>query len=181
MTKPCLVCGVPTDASHCTEHQPAPWQHRESSARSRGYSTSWDKLSRRARRLQPFCTDCGTTDDLQLDHTARTWERIDQGKVVRLKDTGGVVCGPCNVERGAARGRTDDQGTGPSRGAPGPRGKAQSPSHTARRIGGRRGWLLLAGSKHQEQHDPDNDGDHNKEKPDEQQSSHVRNNTGSLP
>jgi 5-methylcytosine-specific restriction protein A len=129
MTKPCLTCGEPAPSTYCDEHEPQPWQHREGNSRARGYSTAWDKLSRRARKMQPFCTDCGATDDLQLDHTARTWERIDAGKVVRLKDTGGVVCGPCNRRRGAGRGR-EDQGTGPVEASKGPRRKARSPLHT---------------------------------------------------
>lgn len=128
--KPCLTCGTPTDNSRCEEHEPKSWQHREGSARARGYSTSWDALSRRARRIQPWCTDCGGTDDLQLDHIERTWARVDAGKVVRLRDTGGVVCGPCNRRRGAARGR-DDQGTGPLGARVGPPDEAKSPLHTA--------------------------------------------------
>lgn len=141
MSKPCLVCGVPSPASHCDEHTPKPWNHREGSSRSRGYSASWDRLSRRARRLQPFCSDCGATDDLQLDHIARTWERLEAGKTVRLKDTGGVVCGPCNRRRGSGRDRdqtsandplTSPQthGESPLETELGPRGKPQSPLHT---------------------------------------------------
>ncbi len=128
--RPCLTCGNPSSASYCTEHEPRPWQHRDGNARDRGYSTAWDKLSRRARRLQPFCSDCGATRDLQLDHTQRTWERVDAGKVVRLRDTGGVVCAACNRRRGAGRGRTDRleaQGTGPGVEPPGSRGQAESP------------------------------------------------------
>lgn len=124
--KPCLTCGEPVAGTYCAEDEPRTWQHREGSARARGYSPSWDRLSRRARLLQPFCSDCGSTDDLQLDHTARTWERIDAGKVVRLKDTGGVVCGPCNRRRGAGRGR-ETHGTGTLDAPTGPRGKPQSP------------------------------------------------------
>lgn len=137
MTKSCLRCGAPSPSSYCPEHTPKTWNHREGSSRSRGYSTSWDKLSRRARRLQPFCTDCGATDDLQLDHTPRTWELIDAGKTPRLKDTGGVVCGPCNRRRGSGRNRVEPSAIGslaaaqthgddPSDAPQGPRGKADS-------------------------------------------------------
>lgn len=127
--RPCLVCGDPSEDTRCPDHAPASWSHRVGSARARGYSTAWDKLSRRARKLQPFCTDCGSTDDLQLDHTEWTWQRIDAGKVVRLKDTGGVVCGPCNRARGAARGRADTQGGYPAERTSGPPSKAKFPSH----------------------------------------------------
>lgn len=131
---PCLTCGEPAPSSYCDQHTPAAWSHREGSARGRGYSTAWDKLSRRARRLQPFCSDCGATDDLQLDHTEHTWQRIEAGKVVRIKDTGGVVCGPCNVARGAARGRSETHAGGTFGGTSGPRGKAQGPSLTSMRV-----------------------------------------------
>lgn len=128
MMRPCLTCGEPSPGSYCTAHEPASWMDRRArSSRERGYDSAWDRLSRRARRLQPFCSDCGATSDLQLDHTARTWERIDAGKVVRLKDTGGVVCGPCNRARGAGRGRPETQGGGPNDAVKEPRGKAQSP------------------------------------------------------
>lgn len=128
MTKPCLTCGAPSSESYCSEHRSASWQHPVGSARDRGYSAAWDRLSRRARRLQPFCSDCGDTQDLQLDHTEHTWARIEAGKVVRLSDTGGVVCGRCNRRRGAARGRGGDQGDGPIGAAKGPGGKPQTPS-----------------------------------------------------
>lgn len=44
--KPCLTCGEPTPSSYCDEHAPKPWQHREGSARARGYDAAWDKLSK---------------------------------------------------------------------------------------------------------------------------------------
>jgi len=33
------------------------------SARELGYDAQWDRLSKRARRMQPFCIDCGSTED----------------------------------------------------------------------------------------------------------------------
>ena len=53
---PCLDCGEPTTGPRCPEHTVDP----KASATDRGYDGAWTKLSRRARRLQPFCTDCGT-------------------------------------------------------------------------------------------------------------------------
>jgi len=76
--RPCLDCGEPTALTRCPEH--------------RGYDAEWDRLSRRARRLQPWCSDCGSTEDLQADHLPSAWERRAQRKPLRLKDIE-VVCG----------------------------------------------------------------------------------------
>lgn len=69
----------------------------------RGYGAAWQRLSKRARAAQPFCTDCGTPEDLTADHSEETWKRVEAGKVLRLQDVD-VVCRRCNSERGAARG-----------------------------------------------------------------------------
>lgn len=69
----------------------------------RGYDNRWAKLSKRARELQPFCSDCGRTDHLTGDHTVEAWKRWEAGKSIRLKDID-VVCRDCNSDRGAARG-----------------------------------------------------------------------------
>lgn len=110
---PCRECGEPTRNTHCEEcakvQQRRRPRHRKHSpkppAKDRGYGTKWRKLSELARRKQPFCSDCGATDDLQADHTPEAWERYEQGLPLRLKDID-VVCGPCNRKRGAARGAT---------------------------------------------------------------------------
>lgn len=77
--------------------------NQKKSRKQRGYNYAWEKLSLKARRLQPFCSDCNTTDDLQADHTPEAWERHEQGLPIRLQDID-VTCGPCNRRRGAARG-----------------------------------------------------------------------------
>lgn len=97
--KPCLTCGEPSDQTRCTEHRATP----ETSARARGYDAAHNRLSKRARRLQPFCLTCGSTEDLQLDHSPETWARKAAGKPLRLSDYRGVFCGPCNRENGSAR------------------------------------------------------------------------------
>lgn len=120
--KPCMICGQPSDASRCPEHtiaRPNPHQ--------RGYDAAWTKLSRRARRLQPFCTDCGATDDLQGDHSPEAWRRRAAGKAIRLQDID-VVCGPCNRTRGQAR--PSEQGKCPQKVDDRARGKAQRALHT---------------------------------------------------
>jgi 5-methylcytosine-specific restriction endonuclease McrA len=78
--------------------------------------------------LQPFCLDCGTVDDLTVDHLPQAWERREQGLAVRLEDVE-VVCRVCNSRRGAARGRAvraDDGRSGTS-------GIAESATLTAER------------------------------------------------
>lgn len=100
--KPCVQCGEPSDQSRCPAHRP---RCTKPSSRTRGYDTAWTNLSRRARRLQPWCSDCGATEDLQADHTPEAWAAHDAGKPIKLTMID-VVCGPCNRRRGAARGDT---------------------------------------------------------------------------
>ena len=66
MTKPCLVCGEPSDRSRCPEHQ----NHKSSAGRHAVHlnTTRWKKLSRKLRRMQPFCSTCGAREDLTVDH-----------------------------------------------------------------------------------------------------------------
>ena len=86
--RPCLDCGRPTASTHCPEH--------------RGYDSAWERLSQRARKLQPWCSDCGATEGLTCDHSPEAWARRAAGKPIRLRDVD-VVCGPCNTARGQAR------------------------------------------------------------------------------
>lgn len=114
--RPCLTCGLPSAGPRCTEHTTT----TKGTARQRGYDTAWDRLSRRARKLQPFCLDCGATDDLQTDHTPEAWARRAAGKPLRLKDVQ-VLCGPCNRAAGAARGPSATRGDAPTVASKGPR------------------------------------------------------------
>ena len=122
--RPCLTCGEPTEGSRCDECAPAHARtHRtvKRSARDRGYDAAWDALSKRARRLQPFCSDCGTTEDLTTDHSPAAWQRRAEGPPIRLRDVD-VVCRSDNARRGRAR---PGEG-GPAEGSTDPRGKAPS-------------------------------------------------------
>lgn len=111
MLSPCLDCGELAHGSRCEDcaarfnavPEARARVHASKSARARGYDTAWKKLSEAARRIQPFCSDCGTSEDLQADHLPEAWRRKKQGKRIRLEDID-VVCGPCNRARGAARG-----------------------------------------------------------------------------
>lgn len=108
--KPCLACGEPSPGTYCPGHRP----DTKAPAAQRGYDHAWNKLSKRARRLQPFCRDCGATEDLQLDHLPSAWERRAKGQRIRLGVDAEVVCGPCNRARGAARGPSVARGPAPT-------------------------------------------------------------------
>ena len=119
MIKPCIEpgCGEPSASSRCPEHRREHRSRQRGSARSRGYDTTWDKLSRRARALQPFCSDCHGTDDLTTDHLPSAWQRKADGKPIRLADVD-VVCGPCNTRRGSSRPSATYAGGGGEGGSP---------------------------------------------------------------
>jgi len=124
--KPCVQCGEPSDRNRCPEHRPKDTRNH----RARGYDTSWDKLSKRARRLQPFCSDCGATEDLQADHSPEAWQAHDAGRPIKLSMID-VVCGPCNRRRGSARGNAVTRGNAPVSTLPAPVGKAKFESEMA--------------------------------------------------
>ena len=113
----CAECGEPYEQTdhkstgRCDECRQVDRRERERDAlrerrrgpRQKGYNGQWDKLSLRARRLQPWCSDCGSPENLTADHTVEAWARQAQGKSIRLQDID-VVCMECNNERGPARG-----------------------------------------------------------------------------
>lgn len=107
--KPCLECGEPSDDSRCPpcaciHAASTPRNHARDNERrnaqgirsstARGYDSQWRRLSERARRFQPFCSDCGTTNNLSSDHLR--WPATCLADVA-------VVCAPCNNRRGARR------------------------------------------------------------------------------
>lgn len=119
--RPCLDCGTPTTTERCDDCRPAHTKIKrqgktrrdyKTSARHRGYDTAWDRLSRRARELQAWCTDCGATTDLQADHSEAAWKKRAQKRSLTLSDVE-VVCGPCNRARGAQRPTQDPRGATP--------------------------------------------------------------------
>lgn len=96
--KPCVQCGEPTPRSRCDEHT----IRRAKSPRDYGYDSAWDRLSRRARRMQPWCSDCGAVDDLTTDHSPEAWAAKQAGRAIDISMVD-VVCRSCNTRRGAAR------------------------------------------------------------------------------
>ena len=118
----CATCGTPFTLdpgemrrSRCTDCRPAPREIPDrGTPKERGYDERWRRLSIRARRAQPFCSDCGATDDLTADHTPEAWARREAGQSIRLEDVD-VVCRPCNGKRGAVRGEAPNRWQRPSR------------------------------------------------------------------
>lgn len=107
MLTPCLSCGELCEGSRCPECSSAVARLADRSRRlpkrrGRGYDSQWQRLSARARELQPFCLDCGATHDLTADHLPSAWYRKYRGLSVRLEDVE-VVCRECNRRRGEAR------------------------------------------------------------------------------
>jgi 5-methylcytosine-specific restriction enzyme A len=125
--KPCVQCGEPSSKSRCPEHRP---KDAKPPREQRGYDHHWKKLSRQARRLQPFCSDCGTTEGLEGDHSPEAWTRKAAGLTIRLEDID-VLCGPCNRRRGSAR-PAATRGDAPSAPPHPPRRKAKFELHTPR-------------------------------------------------
>lgn len=66
---PCLYCGVLSRSSTCKQCLYA-IQARDPKRRERNkaYDHEWNKLSRLARQIQPWCSRCGSQKDLTADH-----------------------------------------------------------------------------------------------------------------
>lgn len=105
LMKPCIVCGEISDRTYCEDHRPK--DSRPRPYRSAGYDSRWERLSLRARKLQPWCSNCGSTDDLTCDHSEEAWKRKEAGLPIRIVDVD-VLCRSCNSKKGAARTRGVD-------------------------------------------------------------------------
>lgn len=119
MPRPCLVCGEPSAESRCPDHR----VHKTHTGRHAVHTntTRWKKLSRKLRRMQPFCSTCGARDDLTVDHKVPLTERPDLAYDLANLD---VLCRSCNSAKDAHLG-----GWAKAAGQP-PEGKAQRPLHT---------------------------------------------------
>jgi 5-methylcytosine-specific restriction endonuclease McrA len=100
---PCIVCGEPSPEPRCIAHaRTREGARQRGTFRQRAYDGAWDRLSKRARKLQPFCLDCGSTANLTADHLPAAWARKERGLPIRLQDVE-VVCRDCNARRGESR------------------------------------------------------------------------------
>ncbi|WP_448221201.1 HNH endonuclease [Gordonia iterans] len=93
--KPCLICGEPSPGSRCADHQIRKPAGRHAVHLNR---TRWKKLSRKLRSMQPWCSACGATNDLTVDHKIPLVERPDLAYDVNNLD---VLCRSCNGAKDA--------------------------------------------------------------------------------
>lgn len=117
--RPCLECGELSPDSRCPEcsrdrrrvKERETYQRQGRRDRQAGHDDArWRRLSRQARRLQPWCSDCRLTETelkalgqrLEADHLPSAWAKYENRKPIILNDIE-VVCGPCNVKRGSSR------------------------------------------------------------------------------
>lgn len=75
--RPCLDCGTRTSRTRCPSCESI--RNRARNARRPQYAGTWRATSKAARKAQPWCSVCGTTVNLSLDH-----------------EHGQVECVPCN-------------------------------------------------------------------------------------
>lgn len=123
---PCRVCGAVSERPLCPEHEEATAPRGRASYRDRGYDGAWDRLSRRARARQNFCTLCSATENLSTDHSPEAWHRKAHGLPIRLRDVQ-VLCAGCQAKLGSSR--------------PGSRRYTAWLESRADRPGGHRGYL----------------------------------------
>lgn len=112
ISKPCLTCGaLTTNESRCSACEPIAARLRgrgraktqaQRERDSEKYNASWTRLSKRARSIQKFCSDCASTEDLTTDHLPTAWQRVEDHLPIRLQDVD-VVCRSCNAKRGSAQ------------------------------------------------------------------------------
>lgn len=95
IARPCLRCGdlIPT-GSHCTDCKPKPAPQDHVAYKN---NAPWKRLSQKLRRLQPWCNQCGATNNLQADHI------LPESKYPELaycEENLQVLCRTCNGQRG---------------------------------------------------------------------------------
>lgn len=103
--RPCLDCGQPAPGTRCDACRLAhargvERQRDRPTTTRRGYGSRWKRLSRQARRMQPWCSRCGTELDLTGDHVVAL---AAGGPRLPRIDSGGldVLCRRCNAAKGA--------------------------------------------------------------------------------
>ncbi|TMS50967.1 HNH endonuclease [Mycobacterium sp. DBP42] len=94
VNKPCLFCGEPSPGTYCPGCRPADERERH---HIRSNPTRWKNLSKRLRRLSPFCEFCGATKALAVDHILPI---SDYPELVYAEENCRVLCRSCNGKRG---------------------------------------------------------------------------------
>ena len=92
---PCLYCGVVSRGSTCRQCT-AVIQSRDINRhiRNKQYDYKWQKLSRYARTIQPYCSRCGSQRDLTADHILSL---ADGGQ--NILENIMVLCRSCNSSK----------------------------------------------------------------------------------
>lgn len=91
--RPCSGCGILVRDSRCKQCARLQ-QARNPRRRHNKYDYEWQKLSRVARALQPYCSKCLSTQDLTADHILS----IKNGGLNTL-DNISVLCRKCNSSK----------------------------------------------------------------------------------
>jgi 5-methylcytosine-specific restriction protein A len=76
-------------------YRPRPTRRSLRGAHRRGYTREWQALAAAAIAAQPWCTDCGATEDLTGDHPIAL---ANGGHPLQVSE---VRCRSCNSARGA--------------------------------------------------------------------------------
>ncbi len=98
--KPCKDCGEPVEHTRCPDcarevQRPESSKNREHVAFAN--LSRWKNLSKRVRRIQPWCDVCGTDQRLQANHVISTKERPD---LTYAMENLSVLCAKHNGGRG---------------------------------------------------------------------------------
>ncbi|WP_099022637.1 HNH endonuclease [Mycolicibacterium palauense] len=95
--RPCATCGeVIATGTYCDEHTPKDCRVRRGPGQA-AHDQVWRALSIRARRAQPWCSDCGATEDLTADHVI---PKSAAPELVHAPENLAVRCRSCNARRG---------------------------------------------------------------------------------
>jgi 5-methylcytosine-specific restriction protein A len=95
--QPCLDCGAPATGPRCPVHTRRRDANRGTTTQ-RGYGSSWQRVAKAAIARQPWCSDCGATEDLTADHVVMRVEG-GSGDPANVE----VCCRPCNTRRSNRR------------------------------------------------------------------------------
>lgn len=105
---PCTICGElaertrPDRGVYCKDHSHKLTTNPARVRDPEHGSYAWKKLSEKARSLQRYCLDCGSSDNLSADHLPQAWLKIELGLPLTLDDVE-VVCIDCNSARGSSK------------------------------------------------------------------------------
>lgn len=99
----CLVCGELSERARCEQHRITKTKTNTDHV-AFANNARWKKLSKKLRKLSPFCELCGTPEDLTVDHLVRVTDRpewtyeIDNLRVLCKTDNGVLAGVPATPE-----------------------------------------------------------------------------------